>query len=270
MLVGLALEDVIMARGLSSFVFATLLMMLFTALLFGLLNNLHIQAGSMVDWMIGIAIAFWLLTITTVPWNVYFEALSVEDEATMSKQIGITVDDSKSKYVRKLKIISLTIAIGLHLVSSAVLFYLSAAHITPIGFYGGIASALLTLLRPSVRAYEYLWQRLRDIRLSIKYPREDVVSLRQRVDGMERTLLSVSEQLNPNNSLSIPADLRRNISVIKSEVEMLADSYTCLAQDNREEHEKLRREAQSAVAKLSSDSQFLDHVREIVRMIKSA
>jgi hypothetical protein len=60
------------------------------------------------------------------------------------------------------------------------------------------------------------------------------------------------------------------LSNLKAIFEDLAQNYTKLLQDNRAEHETLRREGQSAISKLSSDSQFLDHVREIVRMIKSA
>ncbi|MFN8656658.1 MAG: hypothetical protein U0105_09985 [Candidatus Obscuribacterales bacterium] len=41
-------------------------------------------------------------------------------------------------------------------------------------------------------------------------------------------------------------------------------------EEGQKEHERLLREGQNAIAKLSADSQFLDHVREIVRLIKSA
>jgi hypothetical protein len=40
--------------------------------------------------------------------------------------------------------------------------------------------------------------------------------------------------------------------------------------DNQEAHEVIRREGQKAIAQIAADSQFLDHVREIVRLIKSA
>lgn len=259
-----------MTRSAGSFMFSTIFMMVLVALVFGMLKAFNIHAGTMVDWIIGIATAFWLLVITTVPWNVYFEALSVEDEASMSRTVGIAVDEAKARYVKKLKMISLAAAIFLHVVSSAVLFYLAVAHITPVGFYGGIAAALLTFLRPAVRAYDYLWQRLRDIRQGFKYPREDVVTLRHRLDEFERNLRDVMEKLDPNNSLGLPADMKRNLTGMQKEIDLLANNYTQLAQSNREEHEALRREAQTAIAKLSSDSQFLDHVREIVRMIKSA
>ncbi len=35
-------------------------------------------------------------------------------------------------------------------------------------------------------------------------------------------------------------------------------------------HEQLSREAQNAIAQLNEDSQFLGHVREIIRFVKTA
>ena len=43
-----------------------------------------------------------------------------------------------------------------------------------------------------------------------------------------------------------------------------------LRADNKSDHDRLSREAQQAISQLSSDSQFLDHVREIIRFFKTA
>jgi hypothetical protein len=39
---------------------------------------------------------------------------------------------------------------------------------------------------------------------------------------------------------------------------------------NQSEHERLGREARNAIAQLSTDAQFLDNVREIIRFFKTA
>ncbi len=51
---------------------------------FGLLQWLHIPAGSFLDWVIGGASFWWLLVIVTVPWNVHFQAKEVLAEAAQS------------------------------------------------------------------------------------------------------------------------------------------------------------------------------------------
>ncbi|CDN12950.1 hypothetical protein RintRC_3814 [Richelia intracellularis] len=39
---------------------------------------------------------------------------------------------------------------------------------------------------------------------------------------------------------------------------------------NQKQHEGLSRESREAIAQLSIDGQFLDHVREIIRFLKTA
>ena len=55
-------------------------------LAFGVLQWLHVPAGSFIDWVIAIAIFEWLLVIVTVPWNIHFDAKAVLDEAAASAQ----------------------------------------------------------------------------------------------------------------------------------------------------------------------------------------
>src|SRR5208283_4241354 len=121
----------------------------------------------------------------TIPWDVYFEAKAVVDDADQSRAIGIAVNETQQEYVQKVRRRALLVSIALHLLSAAALFALSLFHVTPVGYIGSAAALLLTALRPSVRAYNYLWERLRSIKLQVKYPREDVVELRQRTRALE-------------------------------------------------------------------------------------
>ena len=69
-------------------------------LAFGILQWLHIPAGSFLDWVIAVAIFEWLLVIVTVPWNIHFEAKAVLDEAAVSAQKGIKVDEKQVEYAK--------------------------------------------------------------------------------------------------------------------------------------------------------------------------
>ncbi len=237
---------------------------------FAALRWLNIPSGHLIDWIIGIATSWWLLVIVTVPWNVYFEAKTVADEADHSKSLGIAVDEPQIKYVKSLSIKALILAISLHIVSAAGLFALSANGITPVGYVGSGAALLLTILRPMVRAYEYLWQRLAAIRQRIKYPREDVIELRNRMQSAEQKVKALESQLDASNPKSFAAMTQRSREDFKIRLENVAKEQNQLRDQNAREHERLARDAQLGIAKLSADSQFLDHVREIVRLIKSA
>ncbi len=67
----------------------TVCLALLLLLTFGILQWLHIPAGSFLDWVIAGACFWWLLLIVTVPWNIHFEAKEVLAEAAESKQKGV-------------------------------------------------------------------------------------------------------------------------------------------------------------------------------------
>ncbi|MEA5554461.1 hypothetical protein VB713_26350 [Anabaena cylindrica UHCC 0172] len=239
-------------------------------LAFGILQWFHVSAGSFLDWVIGGASFWWLLVIVTVPWNVHFQAKEVLAEAAESIEKNISVDDKQVKYVKVLAKRSLLMAIGLHLVSAFALYILAATGISTVGYISSGAALLLTLLRPAISAYEYLYARLRMIRQAFTYPREDIVELRNRFYEIEQKVQSLEEQLNPEQPYSLVANNQRFSEETRRELARIVASLEEVRATNQSEHERLSREARNAIAQLSTDGQFLDHVREIIRFFKSA
>ncbi len=257
-------------RSLGQFISFSFSLALLTILVFGALRWLQIPHGQFIDWIIGALSCWWLLIVVTVPWNVHFEAKSVIHEAEQSQKNGIEFDVSQLHYARKIARISIVVAISLHLFSAAALFGLSYFGISPVGYIGSVAAMLLTGLRPAVSAYQYLKERLALIRHSVKYPREDVIELRVRVGQLETDLQDVKRTLDPSEPASAAADARRTIEELQQKISRVMSSQQSQELRNREEHQKIAHESQNAIARISADTQFLDHVREIVKMIKSA
>ncbi|MDZ7993275.1 MAG: hypothetical protein RM022_032230 [Nostoc sp. EfeVER01] len=237
---------------------------------FGLLQWLHIPAGNFLDWVIGGASFWWLLVIVTVPWNVHFQAKEVLAEAAQSTEKGIPVDEKQVKYVTLLAKRSLWVAIALHLFSAVGLYTLAVTGISTVGYISSGAALLLTILRPAIRAYEYLYARLAMIRQEWKYPREDIFELRDRFSILEQKIQSLEDQLNPEQPYSLSATQQRFAEETRRDVARIAANLEELRATNQTEHERLGREARNAIAQLSTDGQFLDHVREIIRFFKTA
>ncbi|MEH2109247.1 hypothetical protein [Nostoc sp.] len=237
---------------------------------FGLLQWLHIPAGNFLDWVIGGASFWWLLVIVTVPWNVHFQAKEVLAEAAQSKEKGIPVDEKQVKYVTVLAKRSLWVAIALHLFSAVGLYTLAVTGISTVGYISSGAALLLTILRPAIRAYEYLYARLAMIRQEWKYPREDIFELRDRFSILEQKIQSLEDQLNPEQPYSLAATQQRFSEETRRDLARIAANLEELRATNQTEHERLGREARNAIAQLSTDGQFLDHVREIIRFFKTA
>jgi hypothetical protein len=241
-----------------------------TLFIFGTLEFLHIPAGNIVDWIIGVASFWWLMAIVTIPWNVYFDAKEVISEAAISKNKGIAIDSQQIDYAKQVRRWSILIAIALHLLSAIGLYYLAAAGISTVGYFSSAATLLLTGLRPAIRFYQYLAYRLNTIRQEIKYPREDAIELRNKFNILEVEVGNLKEQLDPQLPNSLTAIQQREWQEIRNELAHLRALLERLEATNRVEHEKLAKEAQNAIAQLTEDGQVLNHVREIIRFFKSA
>ena len=239
-------------------------------LVFAILQWLHIPTGSFLDWVIAVAIFEWLLVIVTVPWNIHFEAKEVIAEAAQSTEKGITVDQKQVKYAEMIAKRSLIVAVVLHLGSAIAFYTLAAAGISTIGYISSGAALLLTILRPTIRAYQYLAMRLAGIREQVKYPREDIVELRNRFANLEIAVKSLEEKFNPEYADSFISLQQRQWEAMRKDLNRISSSLEELRSTNQAEHQRLSREAQQAISQLTTDGQFLDHVREIIRFFKTA
>lgn len=231
---------------------------------------LNLSVGTIVDWLLGGAIFWWLLVIVTVPWNVHFRAKEVLAEAALSDEKQITVDHKQLNYAKMLAQRSLIVALVLHGLSAIGLYILSATGITPVGYISSGAALLLTGLRPAVEAYGYFLARLAMIRHTVKYPREDVVELRDRVMVLEDLTKRLEATLDPEKEFSWAATQQQALADLRRDMARLNANLEDLRATNQTEHDRLSREARQAIAQLSEDSRFLDQVREIIRFFKSA
>ena len=241
-----------------------------TLAFYGILQWLHLDAGSLTDWLIGIASFWWLIVIVTIPWNVYFEAREVLAETEISQEKRITFDEQKRSYLKKVSFWSLAIAIVLHILSTVGLYTLAATGISVVGYVSSGAALLLTFLRPAIRAYQYLAARLAMIRQEIKYPREDVMELRQRFQFLEENVANIERQINLQDNNSLVSRLQQDNQQARQDLAKLRAQLEQLQAKNELAHQELSREATQAISQLTEDSQFLGHVREIIQFMKKA
>lgn len=237
---------------------------------FAALQALQVPAGHLIDWLVGIASFWWLAVIITIPWNIHFLAREALVDADGSRVAGITVAPEQLAYVRRWAGRSLVIAIVLHICSAIALYALAATGISAVGYVSAVAALLLTGLRPAVRAYSYVIERLAAIRKTFKYPREDVLKLTSDLSTLTDRVDALSQQADPERKDSLAAQQRALLEQTRTEIERLRLAVDELRASNQSEHARLSREAQSAIAQITADGQFLDHVREIIRFFKSA
>jgi hypothetical protein len=236
----------------------------------GISEWLHFSFGDLMDWLVGGSMFIWLLIIVTVPWNIHFKAKQVLAEAEISQEKGIALDRKQIDYAKILADRGLIAAIALHGISAVVLYVIAASGISSIGYIGAIAALLLTILRPAIATYEYLASRLAAIGQQIVYPREDVMELRSRFASMQESVRRLEGQLNEAEPYSWATKQQKHGEAIRKDLARLSAQFEELRAVNAQDHERLSRESQQAIAQLSSDGQFLDHVREIIRFFKTS
>ena len=167
---------------------------------------------------------------------------------------NIAVDSEQLKYVTVLASRSLFVAIAPHLFSAIALYALAATGISSVGYLSSGAALLLTILRPAIRGYQYLAQRLTSIRSQFLHPREDIVELRSRFADLESTVKNLAAQLNSEDETSWAAVQERQQRATKAGLTTLAASIEDLRSTNQAEHTKLARDAESAIAQLDRKS----------------
>jgi len=150
------------------------------------------------------------------------------------------------------------------------LFILARTGVVRVGYVAAVIALLLTALRPTLSAYAYLAERLQTIGHDWKYPRQDVVELRSRVEAIETGVKEIQLQLDPQRPESLVSVARTSAEESGRQIAAVAASLQSLRAENDHAHEKLAQEAKSAISQLTTDGQFLDHVREILRFFKSA
>jgi len=243
---------------------------IFVLLVFAVLQWFHVPSGNFLDWVIGGASFWWLMVIVTVPWNIHFEAKSVLADAVESQKEEIEVDPRQVEYASKIARRSLWVAILLHILSAVGLYGLAAMGISAIGYVSSAAALLLTVLRPTIALYLYLANRLSNIRQTFRYPREDVMELRDRLMQLELKVEQVEYQLNLEYADGWAATQQRLLTALRQDLTQLAATQEDVNATNQAEHERLSREARNAIAQLSTDGQVLNHVREIIQFFKNA
>ena len=239
-------------------------------IVFAVLKWLQIPTGDFMDWIIGVGCFWWLLLITTVPWNMHFKAKEILSDVKESQRTGIRVEHIDVDYAQKISKTYLFVALFLHVLSAVGLYMLAKTGVSVVGYVGAGFALALTALRPSVRMYEYISYRLSNINQRIKYPREDINKVLLDLSELKYQLNLVSEKLNTGNSNSWINRKENEMQELRESMRQIRQSFENLNVQMNSNHQTLVKQTENKIASLSEDAQFLNQARQLVRFIKEA
>ena len=155
----------------------------------------HLSTAQIVDAVTGAFCLAWMLILLKAPWDLYFESRAVLDEMRASTERAIPVDARREREVRTLSRRLLALAIFAHLASAGLAFAASRFSGGQVGQWFAVFFAVSTVFRPAISGYKHLLAWLREMRSQVRFPREDVLAMRDQVERHQNGLESAHEKI---------------------------------------------------------------------------
>ena len=221
----------------------------------------------------GVALA-WLIVLVTVPWNLYFAARQVVADMAVSRERGITVRAAHEAEAGRLARRMLWLALGAHIgtaVVVAVITYFSGA---TAGYYFAGFYLLSTAIRPAVAYVAHVRDRIKVLTRESTYPRDDVASLKRRVDLATKAVGELREELRRTGS-TLAGDIAHARQLLTTDLARVQDEQAAdrTAARNRDDDlgrriDQMVRRIEATLDGISDHQELLTGLRALVRMIK--
>jgi hypothetical protein len=228
----------------------------------------------------GVALA-WLIVLVTVPWNLYFSARRVVAEISVSRERGITVPPGHDAEAGRIARRMLWFALGAQLgtaAAAAVSAFISGAK---VGYYFSGFFLLSTAIRPAAAYLAHVRERIGALARESTHPRDDVASLKRRVDlvagsvrELHGELRGVADELHRAES-SLAGDITHARQLLTADLSRVQDAQAADRTATRSRDDDLGRRIDEMVRRIeatldgiSDHQELITGIRALVRMIK--
>ncbi len=150
----------------------------------------------------------WLIVLVALPWNLYFAARRMVGEMATSRGRGIAIQAAQEAEADRIARRMLWFALGGHLATAAAAAVLTYFSGDTVGYYFAGSYLLSATIRPAAAYLGHLRERITALSRESRHPRDDIVSLRERVDRLAAAVKNLQEAL-PQTSRGLTDDLRR-------------------------------------------------------------
>jgi len=150
----------------------------------------------------------WLIVLVSLPWNLYFAARRVVAEMVVSRERGIAVHEAKEAEAGRIARRMLWFALGGHIATAAVAAVITYYSGDIVGYYFTGSYLLSATIRPAAAYFGHLRERIGALSRETRHPRDDVVSLREKVDRVTDAVKVLQHEL-PHARQALTDDLRR-------------------------------------------------------------
>lgn len=241
-----------------------------------------IPGRTLLDVGLGAVSLYWLLIITTVPWNLYFRAREVRHEIGVSRGRGIAVPAGHEADVRRLARRLLWFAVGGHVVSAAVVAAVTYVSGHMLGYYFAVFYLLSCAIRPAAAYLGYMRARIASLLRETKYPREDVIEFTTRlatisaeVEALRDTTAQAQERASRELD-GVRDDLRGTSARLREDARLAREAAERDRETARERIAAIERRVagmvrhfDAAVDGLTDHQELVSGIRAFVRLVRA-
>lgn len=204
-----------------------------------------------------------LLSMITLPWNLYFEAKSLLEDQGYATDKGKEVKEKDKSDAKKLAKLLLLLCMALHIGTATGLGIYTYFNPSMMGTVFASAFLISVMFRPMASFYAYQMERLKVLRGELRFPRDDVHLLKSRVDRLEPKQEDVKHQVDSvTNSLNAFKD---NVSLRVTGVD---ERLTDTKRHYDEQIDKICREFERSIERLTEDKELLRGIKAFIRLVK--
>ncbi|MEY9864367.1 hypothetical protein ABH935_010023 [Catenulispora sp. GAS73] len=245
-------------------------------------NFVHIPGRTVLNVGLGTVSLYWLLIITTVPWNLYFKARRVRHEIGVSRERGITVPEGREAEVRRWERRLLRLALAGHVVTAAVVAGLTYASGHVLGYYFAAFYLLSCAIRPVAAYLSYVKARITSLLKETTHPRDDVLELTTRLANLTATVEALhdaaheaqehtSRELDDvrNDLRAADLRLREDIRLSREAAEADRAGLRTRVEEAERRVAAVTRHFDQAVDGLTEQRELVSGIRAFVRLVRA-
>ena len=215
---------------------------------------------------------FGLAGILKLPWDLYFEARSLLLDQRESIARGIDISKDDQDYAKKTSYRLFFLCLAIHFLAAGLSAGISYFSGGKIGYAFAGFFLVSTLFRPLGAFYQHMKARLNSMRSRAKYPREDVLSLLKKVKHLESGFDARGQTLSQEavERQQRFEEFSRELQRAERRQNCLEEKITSKSQDYSAKVDRVLREFQDSISRLTSEKEILEGMRAFVRLVKES
>lgn len=205
----------------------------------------------------------WLFFLVKIPWDLYFAARRARMDGQESQRLGLEAAREQTRQLAKMESYLLFGALGGHAMTAAGIYGLSCLRPELVRPDFSLLFVASVALRPAWEGYGYLRHRLAELSEQVRYPREDVTTLRGRVEMLQARNAESERDLQQQRVEDHARFVALEAALAQAQSQQISETVRL-----EKKTVQLSHRFEEVVSTLSSDQDLLAGVRAFARLLR--